>query len=195
MDKDQFLKKLTVYLQKMNVGERTKFITYYDEMILDYMENGMSEGEAVSKIGNPKAVAEELLENYDSIRINIPTTGSKMLNIILLVVGFPLWGSILLAIILLILSAYVVIWCIPITTGAGSIGFLATSIVGILGAPFIMFSNTAVGIIQLGIGIAAIGIGLILGMITIQLSSTFVVITKNLNSKLLAMFKKRVVIS
>ncbi|MDF2802382.1 MAG: hypothetical protein K0S61_2285, partial [Anaerocolumna sp.] len=70
MDKDQFLKKLAVYLLKMNDGERKKFIIYYDEMISDYMENGMSEVEAVSKIGDPRAVAEELLKNYDSISIN-----------------------------------------------------------------------------------------------------------------------------
>ncbi|MDF2804039.1 MAG: hypothetical protein K0S61_3942, partial [Anaerocolumna sp.] len=70
-----------------------------------------------------------------------------------------------------------------------------TSIIGIVGTPFVMFNNAALGIIQLGTGVAAFGIGLLLGMATIYLSKQFFVTTKKLNSMLLLVFKKRVVLS
>ena len=53
MDKAEFLKGLEFNLLKMNHLEKNKFITYYDEMISDYIEDGMKEEEAVNKVGTP----------------------------------------------------------------------------------------------------------------------------------------------
>lgn len=194
MNKAEFLKELKIYLLKMNDLEKKKFITYYEEIISDYIENGVSEEEAVRKIGEPRKIAEELLVNYDSVQINLPSTGSRVLNIALTIIGFPLWGSVLLMVILLVFSIYVLIWCLPFTTGIGCIGFLGTSIIGIIGSPFIISRNLSLGIIQLGSGIGAIGISVLLGIVTINLTKRFIIITKNLNNRLVALFKKKVVI-
>lgn len=194
MNKAGFLKELAFYLHKMNDEEKNKFISYYDEMISDYIENGISEEDAVSKIGAPQKIAEELLESYDSVQINMFSTRSKVLNIILLIIGFPLWGSLGLAAILLVLSFYICIWCIPVSTGAFSIGFFASSIIGVIGAPFIMSGNLSLGIMQLGTGIAFIGASFLLGLATIILSKKFIMITKAFNLRLSALFKKKVVI-
>ena len=61
MNKAEFLNELSFCLQNMNDSEKNKFIIYYDEMISDYVENGMSEEDAVNKIGAPKKIAEELI--------------------------------------------------------------------------------------------------------------------------------------
>jgi uncharacterized membrane protein len=194
MNKAEFLNELTLCLQDMNDTERNKFVVYYDEMISDYMENGMKEEIAVNKIGIPKKIAEELINNNDNVRIDLPSSGNKVLNRVLTIIGFPLWGSVLLSVILLVFSIYVLIWCVPFAAAAGSVGFLASSILGIIGSPFVMVRNISVGMMQHGTGIASIGISLLLGIVTIQLSKKFVVITKNFNRKLTALFKKKVVI-
>lgn len=194
MNKVEFLNELTLCLHEMKDTEKNKFIVYYDEMISDYMENGMTEETAVNKIGIPKKIAEELINNNDNVKIDLPSSGNKVLNLVLTIIGFPLWGSVLLSVILLVFSIYVMIWCVPFATAAGSVGFLASSILGIIGSPFVMAKNISVGMIQLGTGIAAIGISLILGIVTIQLSKKFIVITKNFNRKLTALFRKKVVI-
>lgn len=194
MNKEDFLNELSFCLQKMSNTEKEKFLIYYDEMISDYVENGVNEEEAVTKIGTPKKIAEELLDNYDSVKINLPSTGSKVLNIVLTIIGFPLWGSVLLSVILLVASIYVLIWCVPFVTGAGCAGFFATSIIGIIGTPFVMVKSFSVGLLQLGTGIASIGISLLLGIVTIDLSKKFIITTKKLNIKLVALFKKKVVI-
>jgi len=194
MNKAEFLNELALCLQRMNDSEKNKFIIYYDEMISDYVENGVTEEDAVTKIGAPKKIAEELLDAYDSVKLNLPSTGSRVLNSILTIIGFPLWGSVLLAFILMVFSIYVLIWCVPFVTGAGCAGFFASSIIGVFGTPFVMAKSLSVGIMQLGTGIASIGISLLLGIATIDLSKKFVIITKKFNIKLVALFKKKVVI-
>jgi uncharacterized membrane protein len=193
MNKAIFLKELGIHLQKMKNADKDRFLSFYDEMISDYIEDGMTEEDAVVKVGTPKKVAEELLENYDTVKINMSMTGSKVINILLLILGFPLWGSLALVVILLLASSYVIIWCLPFTTGVGSIGLFTTSILSIIGSPFIMANSLPLGIIQLGTGIAAIGFSVLLGTATILLSKKFINITKNFNTKLVTLFKKKVV--
>jgi uncharacterized membrane protein len=194
MNKAEFLNELSLCLQSMNESEKNKFIIYYDEMLSDYVENGMTEEEAVNKIGIPKKIAEEILGDYGSVKINLPFTGSRGLNFILTIIGFPLWGSVLLAFILMVFSVYVIIWCVPFVAGAGSIGFFTTSIIGIVGSPFVMARSASTGVIQLGTGIASIGISLLLGFAAVDLSKKLIIVTKKLNTKLAALFKKKVVV-
>lgn len=194
MNKVEFLKELEFNLLKMNVSDKNKFITYYDEMISDYIENGMMEEEAVKKIGTPVSIAKELMEDYDSVKLNLPSTGSRAINIILTIIGFPLWGSVLLSVILLVFSIYVLFWCVPFCTGAGCIGLSASAIIGIIGSPFVMSHSFSIGMLQLGAGIASIGISILLGIVTIDLTKKFIIITKKFNVKLVALFKKKVVI-
>lgn len=194
MNKIEFLKELAFYLHKMSDFEKDKYITYYDEMISDYVENGVAEEEAIEKIGIPMKIAEELLVDYNSVKLNLPSTGSRILNIILTIIGFPLWGSVLLAVGLMVLSIYIIIWCIPVVTAAGCVGFFSSAVVGIIGTPFVMIKSASLGIMQLGTGVASIGISILLGIVTVNVSKTFVNITKKFNVKLAALFRKKVVI-
>jgi uncharacterized membrane protein len=154
----------------------------------------MTEETAVQKIGSPEKIAAELRNNNDNVKIDLPLSGNKILNLTLTIIGFPLWGSVLLSVILLIFSAYVMIWCVPFASIAGSVGFLAASIVGIIGSPFVMAKSISIGMIQLGTGIASIGISFILGIVAIETSKKFLAVTKNFNKKLKSLFKKKVVI-
>lgn len=63
MNKDTFLKALKKQLKSLKDSELQKNIGYYEEMIADLMENGLTEEEAIQKIGSPDAIAREVLEN------------------------------------------------------------------------------------------------------------------------------------
>ncbi len=194
MNKAEFLKELAFHLQKMSDSEKNKFITYYDEMISDYVENGVTEEEAVKKIGTPLKIAKELLEDYGNVKLNLPSTGNKLLNIAVAIIGFPLWGSVLLTIVLLVFSAYVLIWCLPVAAGAGCVGFFSSAIIGMIGTPLVIARSLPMGVIQLGTSMASIGISVLLGIAAMTMSKTFVNITKKFNVKLMELFKKKVVI-
>ncbi len=193
MTKSTFIDELRGLLESLNEDECNKFISYYEEIIEDYKESGLTEQEVIEKIGSPQSIANNILSEQDSININIPSFNSKILNMILLILGFPLWGSLLLTAVLLILSAYIIIWCIPFTTGVSSIAFFVASLVSIIGSPFMMADVLTVGIVQLGLGITSVGISILLGLVTIYLSKKFIVITKQLTFKVFKSFNKKVV--
>jgi uncharacterized membrane protein len=193
MNKSEFLMELEKNLRRLKSQERNKFLNYYDEMIEDYKENGYKEEDAVNKIGNPQSIAAEIIENKNTIIIKIPSINNKKINSLLLILGFPLWGSLLLSAILLIISVYVIIWCLPFATGISCVGFLFASILSIIGSPFLMADTLSVGIVQLGIGVASIGVCILLGFATLYFTGKFKGITKSFTTKLYGVFKEKVV--
>lgn len=67
--------------------------------------------EPLSKLGDPKQLA------YEAAGIPTEVHVPRKFNwlwITLLVLGFPLWGSLALAAFLILLSIDIVIWCIPL---------------------------------------------------------------------------------
>ena len=53
MKKDEFLSSLERLLRSLKREERNRFLSYYAEMIEDYMEDGCEEEDAVQRIGVP----------------------------------------------------------------------------------------------------------------------------------------------
>lgn len=62
--KNQFLRKLNHELGILTREERRRYISEYEETILDQMENGMTEEEAVSNLGEVKQIANDILRSY-----------------------------------------------------------------------------------------------------------------------------------
>ncbi len=193
MSKTEFLEMLYERLDKIDKIERDKYITYYDEIIEDYKENGYEEAKAIEKLGCINDITKNILTEQNTVIANQSSTGIKHLKLTLLALGSPLWGCILMSVALLILSGIIIVWCVPITTGAGAIGFLLTSLVSIIGSPFIMMESLSLGIIQLGLGITSIGIGILLTIVTIVMCKKMKHITHVLTLKLNSIFKKKVV--
>lgn len=63
MNKKNFLGSLKKNLRKLKMSEIQKHLKYYDELLSDMMESGLSEVDAIAKVGTPEKIAEELLEN------------------------------------------------------------------------------------------------------------------------------------
>ena len=61
MTKKEFLKKLRRKLNKLKKEECNKYIEYYDEIISDIVESGVSEAEAISRQGSVERIAEDIL--------------------------------------------------------------------------------------------------------------------------------------
>ncbi|MCI8388899.1 MAG: DUF1700 domain-containing protein [Clostridiales bacterium] len=64
MTKIEFRAALASKLQSIPLAERAKPLDYYDEMICDRMEDGMSEADAVADLGNIDDIANEILSQY-----------------------------------------------------------------------------------------------------------------------------------
>ena len=88
MNRVEFIKELSNHLAyEVRPSEVHRLIEYYDEMILDLMEDGYSERAAVKKLGDPKQLA------YEAAGIPTEVHVPRKFNwlwITLLVLGFPL---------------------------------------------------------------------------------------------------------
>lgn len=71
MDKQKFLRELRGKLKRLKRKERDKYIAYYEEMIADIIEKGVTEEEAVKRQGNPDEIAEEILANTNPANLKI----------------------------------------------------------------------------------------------------------------------------
>lgn len=198
MSKEAFLQSLERLLKSLKKDERKKFLSFYNEMIEDYMEDGMTEEDAVKHVGTPGSIAEEILSNREVAAPKSMSTGMKVVVILLLILGSPLWGSILLAggllalaAVMLVLCGYFLIWCIPLMTGSVCIGTLVLGIVSLAGSPLVMFNSASLGVTQIGMGIMCAGVCMLFGMITWCLGRVFIGVSARFSKWLLSLFRRK----
>ena len=161
MTKQLFLNELSAALHGLSREERYRTLSYYDELIDDRVEDGQSEEEAVESLGSPEQIAREILGEEEPA----PSTskGRKVWLIVLLVLGFPLWGSLLLTAAILLLCVYLPVFLL----GVMALAFLASALIGVVGTPFLIVDvglltgGLPAGLFQLGMSVALLGLAVL----------------------------------
>lgn len=69
MTRKQFRKALNHALRKVKRAERQNYLKFYDELIMDLMEHGNTEQEAIEKQGSVKKIAAEIMENIEKDKL------------------------------------------------------------------------------------------------------------------------------
>lgn len=151
MSKQEFLAQLRKGLSGLPKDDIEGRLAFYNEMIDDRMEEGLSEEEAVSAVGSvdeivAQVVAEIPLARVAKERIK-PKRRMQVWEVVLLVLGSPIWLSLLIAAFAVIFSLYVVLWSVVIS----------------LWAVFASLIGCAIGCIAAGIGVA-VGINSLTGV-------------------------------
>lgn len=130
MNKQEFLSRLRKDLKNLPQAEIEERITFYSEMIDDRMEEGLSEEEAVTAVDPTE----------ETLSLSVPSPANekpqrKAWEIVLLVLGSPIWLSLGIAAFAVALSLYVCLWAVIVSlwavfaslAGCG-IGFMAAGI-------------------------------------------------------------------
>lgn len=191
MTKQEFLAALDERLSGFPNDERAERLSFYSEMIDDRTEAGIPEEDAVSELGTPKAVAEQILKETPLItlakRRMKPSRSLKAWEIVLLALGSPIWLSLLIAVFAVALALYAVLWSGIISLWAI---FAATvgSAVGCTAGGILFLFTTGVPV-----GLAVIGCGLLCAGLSIFLFFGFRAATKGilLFTKQIAIWTKR----
>ena len=101
MLKQDFLSALREGLKGLPEKDIEERITFYGEMIDDRIEEGLSEEEAVNEIGTVDAVVQQIVAETPLTRIVgekiKPKRKMRAWEIVLIVLGFPIWFSLLAA--------------------------------------------------------------------------------------------------
>ena len=133
MNKNEFLATLRERLNGLPEEDIIKSMDFYGEMIDDRMEDGMSEAEAVSDLGNIEDIISQILSEVSLPKLVKekvkPKRELKTLEIILLILGAPLWIPLVAAVILTVLTIYLSVWSVIISLYAVD---LAVAICGLI---------------------------------------------------------------
>ena len=141
MSKQEFLKKLKHELRKLKKEERNKYIEYYDEIISDIMERGVSEEEAIAKQGSIEKIAGDILANTNPANLK----NRDWRGLALVAVSIILLMSSIIPLILKIQFETSMSTSIGVIGGAD--GPTSIFIAGKLGTPWGLYIATAVVIV------------------------------------------------
>lgn len=166
MIKEEFIRELDLSLKNELIQNRETYLSYYSEIIEDYLEDGYTEEEAVNKLDEIPSIVKTIQQEIGNTENK--TSNKNPIIILLLIIGAPLWGSILLSVLLLLFSSLIILWCAPFSLGMLSFAGLLTGAVSLMGLTF----NTGIYYIvtQLGVGIFALGLGLFLLLGTVYIT-------------------------
>ena len=176
MNKQEFLTRLREGLAGLPREDADERLAFYDEMLSDRMEDGLSEEEAVAELGSVETIVQQIVADTplpklvkERIRSNRRLQGWE---IVLLVLGSPLWLALLIAAAAVVFAVYVVIWAVVASLWAVE-----------LALSFAVFTQVVGGIMgfcegKLDLGLAVIGFGLFLAGLAILLFFACVALTK-----------------
>ena len=119
---EKFLDELRNRLSGLPQEDIEERIAFYEEMIDDRMEDGVSEEEAVSRIGSVENIARQIMSEIPLTKLVQekvkPKRNLRAWEIVLLVLGSPLWISLLISVLAIIFSVYVTIWSVVLVVYA-----------------------------------------------------------------------------
>lgn len=162
MTMGEYLSALEFGLSQLPEEERRKQISYYEELFADMKEEGLSEEEIAEKLGSPEKAAEEILRELPLptlIKSRVrPRKGWTVLNVILLILGAPIWISVAFALLAVILSIYIVIWSVVVVLFCAVLAILAAGIFGVFLFAVNLIPATVSSLFVLGLGLLCLGL-------------------------------------
>ncbi len=174
MNKQEYLDTLRAELEKQSITNIGNMIEYYDEMICDRIEEGMSEEDAVrSMTPIPEVVREAVLDKSvpslvkDRVKMSrekAQKSGNGWLWIVLAIVGFPVWLPLLITFAVVALVVFILLWVI-----VGVIFIVVISIGASAVACLISALSVFGGFISVPGAILAAGTALLLGGLCVLL--------------------------
>ena len=141
MNKQEFLTRLREGLAGLPREDVEERLAFYEEMIDDRVEEGLSEAAAVAEIGPVETVVRQIVAETPLPRLVKEKMKSnrrlRAWEIVLLVLGSPLWLALLIAAAAVVFAVYVVIWAVVVSLWAVVLA-LAVSAVGCLAGGVIL---------------------------------------------------------
>lgn len=177
MNKSEFLKELEKELIKLDEKERRSSLDFYGEIIDDKIESGMSEEEAVSQLGSVSDIARQtMLDLPLQTLIKSKCKVSRKMRaweIVLIVLGSPVWLGLGLALLGIIISIYAVIWSLWFAVWSVELSLFLCSFAGILKFALVLGSQWQSALIYLGMSLLVLGLSGILFLPCVKLTKAF----------------------
>ena len=167
MSKDAFIGELRHRMAGLPKEAVDRTVEYYSELIADSMEDGLSEEEAVSRLGSLDEIVANVVKDTPLSQIvetrirekKAKRGGIRAWEVILLVLGAPLWLPLLLAVLAVGLALYVTLWAVVIALWAVVAAVILTGVVAVAaGIVELCQMHLPQGLVLLGGGLVCLGL-------------------------------------
>ncbi len=193
MNKNEFLAKLAIKLKGLPDENIKESLLFYSEMIDDRVEDGTDEQDAICELGSIDDIACQIITDIpvstlvkEKIKSNRALTAWE---IVLLILGSPIWLSILIAIFAVILSIYISFWVVIISLWAVEVSFIACSLAGfLLAIYFIPNSNILTGVASISAGLLLAGLSIFFFFLCKLCTKGLIILTKKIAFDIKSLF-------
>ena len=177
MSKKEFIDELRIKLSKLNNIDVEESLRFYEEMINDRMEDGLSEEEAISGIGSIDEIYAQISQDSQKSHLTFDKTKQKTKSkrknkAIILASTAVIWAPILIALIAsaiavaisvvaVAFSLYAVLWSLVVTVWAIFVSSALSAPVGaLIGLLNIFSGNVAFGFMLISCGMVLAGLAI-----------------------------------
>lgn len=163
MSKQDFLARLRQGLSGLPQDDIEERVTFYGEMIDDRMEDGLSEEEAVAVVGPLDEIVAQVVADMPFVKIARerikPKRRMSAGEIVLLILGSPVWLSLIIAAVAVVFSLYVSLWAVIVSLWAVFASFAGCAVGGMLACVFFVVDGMgASGVAMLAAGLLCAGL-------------------------------------
>ncbi len=169
MTKNEFLNILRSREALFGLPEEdiAQSLSFYEELMNERIEEGMSEEEAVADIGNPNEIAAQILSEIPLSKLvkqkMKPTRRLRAWEIVLLAVGSPIWLTLLIAAAVIVFALYAVLWSLVASVWAVGVAFAGSFLLGLAAMVLLCIQGSVgAGLVLLGLGVFCGGIAVFL---------------------------------
>lgn len=173
MDKEQFLAAIREQIRVLPQEDVERWLDYYAEMIDDRVEDGLSEEQAVAAMGTVDEIVSQILMDTPLpklVKAKVkPERSLRAWEIVLLVVGSPVWVPLALTALILFAALYIVLWSLVVCLYAVDLSFAAGGVAGIAGSViWACLGNPVQALCLLGAGLICAGLAVFLFLLSNQ---------------------------
>ena len=165
MNREEFLSQLRQSLRGLPKEDIEDRINFYSESISDRMEEGKSEEEAIADIGSVDCVVKDIAQKTpmktlvkEKMR---PKRSLRGWEILLLVLGFPLWFPLLITFFVLVMVGIMLVWVGVIVSFTVELALSASFFAGTAAFTASLLAGEP-GILYLGIALTSLGAAIFL---------------------------------
>ena len=165
MSRDAFIGELRHRMAGLPQETVERTVEYYSELIADSVEDGISEEEAVSRLGSLDEIVSNVVRETPFTQIvhtrvqESKKKGSVGWLIALLILGAPVWLPVLIAVLAVLFALFVALWAVVISLWAAVLAVILAGVAAVAVGIFeLVRLHVPQGLVLLGGGLVCLGL-------------------------------------
>ena len=183
MNKKEFLEELEKRLQALPKEEIQERLQFYSEAIDDRVEEGETEEQAIEEIGTLDEITWDIVKKTPLVTLVKekvkPKRQIRAWEIVLIILGFPVWFPLLITGLVLLFVAYLLTWVFTIVAYVIEASFAVAAVGGLIGFFGYIFSGEF-SLIPLGASIACLGASILFAFVCYYITKGNIKLSKNI---------------